>query len=375
MQNKSVSKVSGKFSEWMEAFVRGLAGKHFEELQEETNEKVGETQETTEKTNEINLQETNTQEKENEKFAEININDLEKVIWNDETFYVLFDEKGANVINEFGNVVTSLPGLFSVEEVDKALNGKQIVINSSNESVNLDDNDDNEFQTELSKIADSIEKEIEEMKCNEEKTEKEATVEEKDEKGLYDEEFVEALIDGIEELETRLANLESELDKVKKSQEYARKPEFENVDIDAQQKEQKHYEETAANTNKLIEKEHNIDLSTPKGRIELSEIYESEDQSKHEETEVNNNDENNNKDTNEKEEQNQKSASTIEEKIVKLSQKDCNIFKHAICPNCGNKSLVKSKVVKNLQGIYCESCDSEYAVNLDTEEIFHYKNN
>ena len=76
--------------------------------------------------------------------ADININDLDEIIWNDEKYRVMFDENGANIINEFGNTVTSLEGVKSLQEVDERLNKKQVVT----ESINIS----NEIEAEINEV-------------------------------------------------------------------------------------------------------------------------------------------------------------------------------------------------------------------------------
>lgn len=62
--------------------------------------------------------------------ADINIKDLDEVMWNEEKYRVMFDENGANIINEFGNTVTTLEGVKTLEEVDDRLSKKQIITES-----------------------------------------------------------------------------------------------------------------------------------------------------------------------------------------------------------------------------------------------------
>ena len=86
--------------------------------------------------------------------TEININDLETITWNDETYKVLFDKENnsAAIINGFGNVVTTLPNTMSIDEVNKQLNARQIVVSSLNKQAE-------EMQDEISKAFAYIEDE------------------------------------------------------------------------------------------------------------------------------------------------------------------------------------------------------------------------
>lgn len=86
--------------------------------------------------------------------TEININDLETITWNDETYKVLFDKENnsAAIINGFGNVVTTLPNTMTIDEVNKQLNARQIVVSSLNKQAE-------EMQDEISKAFAYIEDE------------------------------------------------------------------------------------------------------------------------------------------------------------------------------------------------------------------------
>lgn len=86
--------------------------------------------------------------------TEININDLETITWNDETYKVLFDKENnsAAIINGFGNVVTTLPNTMTIDEVNKQLNARQIVVSSLNKQAE-------EMQDEISKAFAHIEDE------------------------------------------------------------------------------------------------------------------------------------------------------------------------------------------------------------------------
>ena len=62
-----------------------------------------------------------------EKLAEINVNDLPSIMWNDEEYRVLFNEDGtAEVLNNFGNHILTLDAT-TIDEVNAQLGDKQIV--------------------------------------------------------------------------------------------------------------------------------------------------------------------------------------------------------------------------------------------------------
>lgn len=61
--------------------------------------------------------------------AEINVKSLPTVMWNDNKFYVQLDPetREADVLNEYGNVITTIKNVDSVEAVDEHLNDSKIV--------------------------------------------------------------------------------------------------------------------------------------------------------------------------------------------------------------------------------------------------------
>ncbi|MNV78951.1 hypothetical protein D3C71_1724760 [compost metagenome] len=62
----------------------------------------------------------------------------------------------------------------------------------------------------------------------------------------------------------------------------------------------------------------------------------------------------------------------MDEKVEKVSGVQEKIFQQGICPVSG-ESLVKSKTSGDFLGIYSPAGGTEYAVNLNTGEIFRYK--
>ena len=129
--------ISKGMAKWIEDFVVGL-NKKAENEQIDTNTTPTETQ-TVEQTTPCDPSaDPSTAEYFNgNKIASINVNDLPKVVWNDETFYVLFNEDNgsATILNKFTNVVTTVRAS-NIEEVDEALNSLQVVT-SNNDNLNL----------------------------------------------------------------------------------------------------------------------------------------------------------------------------------------------------------------------------------------------
>lgn len=116
---------NGKFAGWIEEFVSALSKTASNDIRNENEE-------------ELVVE------------ADINIDDLDEIIWNEEKYRVMFDENGANIINEFGNTVTTLEGVKTLEEVNQRLSEKQIVVNSAVEIPN-------EIEEEINKAMKYIE--------------------------------------------------------------------------------------------------------------------------------------------------------------------------------------------------------------------------
>lgn len=322
--------------------------------------------------------------------AEINVHDLQKVVWNDETFYVMFDDKGAVVYNEFGNEVTTLQNVSTIEQVDEVLNSKQVV---AEEETDVSTSEDDPFEEELQKVSSYLNQEIEETNTN-------------------------------LDLNNKVAELERTVDSLNKKiealvqQEYARTNPGAIYDIGVENAEQQHFEESSAKGQEQINIEKSVDLTTMEGRVslrdklkgEIEQILNNEtpeeepteeveceeetceepsgDEEQSDNEEVCDNEEQCDdvnveveveepvQDVTEEVTEEQLPEETEEdkeedkEKVVKLSSRDFKIFAKQICPDCGEETLVKSKAVGNITGVYCKSCDSEFAVNTDSEEVF-----
>lgn len=305
-----------------------------------------------------------------DKTAAININDLPKVVWNDETFYVLFDKEfgNATILNKFTNVVTTVKAT-NIEEVDDALNSLQIV---------SEKNDDLNLKT-AEEISEELSKEIE---TNEQ----------------YDDFIEEEIINEnnqseiIDKMQSQINDLTKQIEIIK--QQYARTNNFNNLDIGAEALEVEHFNETANETAKKIEEDNLKDITTPKGRFSLREkllndinkvivnddieddkLYNYEDEKKlQEKTRFEHlnvvKEQMYMEDDSEQENKLDDFYNEEENEFEILNDKDSNIFKQAICPDC-NGQLMKANVVGSFQGIVCHGkCKSEYAVNLDNEMIF-----
>lgn len=381
MSNIPIPLSKTSMADWISDFVNSL-NKNKEEVVEEIAEEIVENI-VKEITDVKEDEETESATSQLKKAAEINIKDLPKIVWNDETFYVLFDvDSGkATILNEFTNVVTTIDAK-SIEEVDELLNSKQVVAEK-----------DSEFECELDKnLNDNTE-----------------------------------LLNKIAELQEQVETLSNEIIELRE-QQYARNQEQVNLDINVENAEIQHFNETSQQTQDSINSDNAVDITTPAGRTELSlkekllnelnqmddleEIEYDENEVELEDApgiedidsienpseeaiveEINSPVEENPEDdklTNEFDEvavlEEQNFEQTIDnedskledfsnededkEVIKTLGSRDTKIFKNAICPVCGDE-LVKANKVGSFQGIVCKGeCKSEFAINLDTEEIF-----
>lgn len=364
-ENKSVSKSAG-LAGWLEDFIKGLASKN----------------------KEIEASEIENQEEEKVTTAEINVRDLQKVIWNDETFYVNFTDNGANILNEFGNTVQTLEGVKTIEEVDQALNSQQIVAENVEDDLEIIEGTENdEFEEALNDVVAKMDQEDCE---NEEKTIKEATedvqLQEELEEDSLEDPILEAIIAGFGELENKIAKFEEKLAIVE--QMYARLPKFEDVDSKSQDEEVKHFTETADQTSTSIINEQKTDISTPHGRVELSQkpkenvpIDEKITSNELVEVEKIETTENTNEETEQKNDSSEEKVcedcgnikcTCDDEKVEKLSGVQEKIFQNGICPITGESLVKSSKKVGDFIGVYSPNGGTEYAVNLNNGEIFRY---
>ena len=94
-----------------------------------------------------------------EREAEVNVKTLPKVVWNDNTFYAALDSENstADIFNEYGNVVTALKDVSSIEDIEKCLNKKVVAELVTTEQPKLTDNDIKKSRLErsLSKVTKS----------------------------------------------------------------------------------------------------------------------------------------------------------------------------------------------------------------------------
>lgn len=314
------------------------------------------------------------------KTAEINLNDLEKVVWNDETFYVSFDENGASIVNGFGNTVTTLKDIHTLEEVDKKLNGKQIVSEQDSElEINA------EMQQEIGKalaylneneevnIVDDERQVLgdEELVANEEVVSEEAIEDATEEITASNKSFIiesqayeiaelvanEKIADAThvinnivnEQVEKAVSNALAQL--------YARLDTIESYAIAGiEEGELAKSQQAEQETLQQISQENSIDRTTPQGKYKVNDSVVT-DSVIDEPIEDNI--------TLEKED-------VIEEdsdEIVELPEEEVEAFKTASCPFCAGQ-LVKSAMTKSHVDIKCKGCDLEYQVDSNSGKIY-----
>lgn len=366
-----------------------------------------------------------------ETIAEININDLDKVVWNDETFYVYFDETGASIINVFGNIVTVLDGITTLEDVNKQLNSKQIVSGIEEELV-VNAEIENEIEQALSNIkADVNDDQVaqEYVDSYNEQTNNESERPEQQDNSFsgltstglvemiaplktFDEKTAAMISEKFAEMEEKLINTFEEKINAMMEQMYARINPGNIYDMSdqVQREEVLKFTDEAAETEQQISQENAIDrtivdnrYSTQPSEIEQPLIQDNiEDIDNEEVIEENDveevinesidNDEVSDKtitnddnvevleeseaeevtdddDIIELEEINEEDDEEIED--VELEGDDAEVFKQAKCPYCST-SLSKTAMKDNSIEITCDNhdCGTRYSVDINTGKIY-----
>ena len=374
--------ISKGMAKWIEDFVVGL-NKKAENEQIDTNTTPTETQ-TVEQTTPCDPSaDPSTAEYFNgNKIASINVNDLPKVVWNDETFYVLFNEDNgsATILNKFTNVVTTVRAS-NIEEVDEALNSLQVVT-SNNDNLNL---------KTAKEISEELMEEVDVVNDDELNIIDQQTIEEENNIINNDQSEI------INQMQSQINSLTEQIEILK--QQYARTEELTNLDMGVEELEVQHFNETANETAQQIQEDNNKDITTPKGRTSLREQLLNDinnivgDDISESYTDVETNDiendeaepikletpsvineqmymENTEEQDNKLDDFSEEDEEDEEDDFEILDEEESEVFKQAVCPNCGGE-LVKANSAGSFQGIICQgSCKSEYAVNLDDETIF-----
>ena len=277
-----------------------------------------------------------------EKTAEINIQNLPKIVWNDETYHVYIDEENASVINGFGNVVTSFPNVKTIDEVNQLLNDKQIV----SEKIASE-----ELEKEIDKVlayttttADEIEDQQAQDYINEynQNNPNDNTIPEDNSNDTNTNDpnvttssiDIEKIIDSkIEKLNNTLTNLINVKVAELQEQFYARnnfQTDISYNDIDSNDIEK--FTEEASNTIQKVIQENLIDRTIPEGKYSTAENVTLDDE-------------------------------------VELPEEEIEIFKKGICPCC-NSQLAKNGSDGDYINIICSECNTEYKINANNEKIY-----
>jgi hypothetical protein len=324
-------KKSGILASWIDDFVTGLAGKQVT--------------------------------------ANTNIKDLPKISWNDRVFYIQFKQQSSGdtdaiIYNDFPNYVTTVENASTLEEVEEALNGGNVIATDDVEIINENDevseDDFNNIEEELRKItsniSDSGEKkesledlqddesviEIEKFsqKTNEKEVGEKHASENNQQKENHTLEQNNLQDQKIKELESKIKNMNQKINDLE--QIYARIDKFNDDNMYDVEEEGRDIQKSWENTRKNIDQEHTFDLTTPSGRYNY---YKNK----------------NNNQTN--------AEDSIS--VTKFSGKEEEVFKSGFCPFT-KQQLVKTQVVGDYLGIYAKNGGPEYAVNLNTGEIYKH---
>lgn len=366
--------------------------------------------------------------------ATVNLEDLPKVVWNEETFHVFFDKETheAKILNQFNNEVTTIPGVSTIEEVDQHLNGKTVEKSAMH-------NVESTLDAELEKVFAAFDLRIAENVAPEAPVTPEPTEVPSDSESVVNDienSGVTADTVGDSNYYSKLSDLENQISQLTQTvtdlqgQLYAHTDPGPAFDSGAQDAELAHAKETEEATQKSIDIEHSVDLTTQEGRVSLvdkidvlfddsdlkvDEVEETELPAENppvedapieeenpvedspitepiEKVEVPEVDEVKEDevvepelptDVVEKEEptddsvvkdEETKEDSEVEDEpkkdVTLLNVKDAKIFRKKICPSCGEESLIRSTKVASFVGVYCNSCEKEYAVNTDNEDIY-----
>ena len=366
--------------------------------------------------------------------AETNVLNLPTVNWEGETFYVRFDENGATLYNKFATIVKEIEHASSIDEVDKFLNANTVTASDDSQSNNSLDQLPEDPKDSVQEVSENegiidvtqpnapvVEEVLEEQ--NEQEDEDDLTKEleqimleeddddvQEDEESESDDEFVslknevkelrelvENLIAKFEspqeteketenpsnQLEERLAKLENKYAELYRA--YTA-PENDQYDLKCQDEEMKHVNEGIELSQKIIDKEHELDLSKQEERGKLNADFLKEilddvkenlqdivDDSIEEAKEVVEDVVENGVEPADAVSDSSEELEQPEEDIILLEDPDAiDEFSNQICPFCHQKHLSAVDIKNDVIGVKCANCEKEFAVNKKDNTI-HYK--
>ena len=319
--------------------------------------------------------------------AETNVQNLPTVTWENETFYVKFDDNGATLYNKFANIAKEIENAKTIEDVDKFLN--ENLVTASKEDEEIEGND--ELSKELEQIMSEEDSETdEETPVEETQDTNEESFSREEFDSLKNEvkeirEMLEKLL-GKEEpenkLEARLASLETKCAELYRAYTVTENDQY---DLNSQEEEMNHVKENIDISQKIIDKEHELDLSKQEDRGKLNADFLKEilddvkdniqdfvedgiEEAKEVVKDVVEND------TPVEDTVETPESDVLEESIILLEDPQMiEEFSNQVCPFCHNQQLAASGTVDNIIGVKCGSCDKEFAVNIDDNSIRYKK--
>lgn len=343
----NVSK-SGALANWIDDFISGFVGSNKKEVLAAKDELV------------------------EDELVE-HVKNFTTISWNGDTYYCDIEDNVGLVYNDFGNIVTTVEGVQSPKEVENILNKNAVVANNDSDDelyANIDSVDEpdlDEIDEQLSKIALSLEDELEENKHEEGFEGDGLAHQERLQYIVANFNSIEEKLNQVENLQKQVSTLEEKLAAVE--QLYARNSTLEDVSMYSYEDEEKQISESASQTVDAIKKEHDIDLTTPAGRVEYSNSHNKNDIENVISEDSFTNCQNCNCEececgTNNNEE--------VSDSVQKLDGKEEELFKSGICPFT-NTQLTKAEVVGDFMGVYSPEGKTEYAVDLNDGSIYFYK--
>lgn len=320
-----------------------------------------------------------------EKEAKVDVSNLPKVIWEDNTFFVNLDENShtANVMNEYGNVVTTLLDVSSIEDVNAKLNNSVVTAENKLSA------EDEAMYNEFAKIADAMEMQMEVTPEQHTETVNEQSEQIRDNNSVEQQTTnvqpmdsdVENAMDeatGSNDMKHIIAKLDECIEKlgsvdmrIKRLEEqiYAHTDPGNIYDNHAQEREVEHYTETMQNGEDNIALEHQFDISRQDERVYMQETKNApkediiivDEPLPADDTiddviddTVNN-------------------GSDDSDDGIAVTDADECLFKQRICPCCGKETLKLAEKTANLQYVVCDECTTKYSVNLENEQIMQLK--
>lgn len=370
--------------------------------------------------------------------AEINVKNLPTTCWKDETFYVQFTNGGAILFNEFGNEVIAIDNVTEMEEVNDYLNKNSVVANEDVDSKEVISEINDESQpvedTEAKIVSEKEEENDQDDEFNHEIKKAAAYIKQA---GEFDVDPEEQQIPPESEntsnpqqqvdqqdptqstnTEASIHELKREIDALKKqvtalsAQQYAYQvTPNDEYDLNCQDAEVQHFQESAANAQKVIDEEHKLDLSTQSGRAALNSDFLNDlmsVDSDFDDLDIKDNNDIVNDENEINLQQNQNDEVVVDEiqdqvensedsisdnlnqeidneinnelennelNVVLLDdESDISSFENQTCPFCDNGKLTNQETVDNIVGIICDSCGKEYAVDTNNKNIYYDAN-